>query len=491
MKKKGKLLFFIISLLIISTAFAAQSDSQRVNVNVDIIPQVLTPEVNLQPNTIFNIDTPTITGTADPESTVIIYDSNTGQEIGRTVADENGDWSFTFPNLTTGPESFYIVAIDQEGNVSESSQTYTFYYEQTGTLGYFIRYMQASAKNTIQNIAALFTPAVLTTTTTVAAFSRGPITAVATVFIAAPFIAGALGALGFLNILTYILFPINSLLELIGLRKKRPPWGIVYNSATKLPLSQTIVRLFNLATNKLVETRVTDKEGRYGFLVNTSDYVLSATKANYTFPTVIVKDKIDPPYSDIYRGQPLHVQAEKTINVNIPIDPPSKPVEIKNALVRNLLLGISKARIPVLFLGTLFAIWLIITRRELFDYISFGFYSLLWSGEIRLNRIKPWGVAYDSKTKKPLADVVVQIFDQEYNKLLETKTTDKLGRYVFFVKPGNYYLLAGKEAYQFPTKHITKKKDHGYKKLSLGTTFTVTKEKETLINFDIPLDPNS
>ncbi|MET3069287.1 Ig-like domain-containing protein, partial [Atlantibacter hermannii] len=38
-------------------------------------------------------NTPTLSGEAEPGSTVVIYDN--GTEIGTVTADENGNWSFT------------------------------------------------------------------------------------------------------------------------------------------------------------------------------------------------------------------------------------------------------------------------------------------------------------------------------------------------------------------------------------------------------------
>jgi hypothetical protein len=68
---------------------------------------------------------PDITGTAEPGSTVIIYDN--GVEIGRAPTDDAGNWTFT-PTLPllNGPHDLTAKAEDKAGNVSEPSDAFDF-----------------------------------------------------------------------------------------------------------------------------------------------------------------------------------------------------------------------------------------------------------------------------------------------------------------------------------------------------------------------------
>lgn len=90
-----------------------------------------------------------------------------------------------------------------------------------------------------------------------------------------------------------------------------------------------------------------------------------------------------------------------------------------------------------------------------------------------------WGIVYDSKTKRPVENTIVRIFDAEYHKVLETKVTDEEGRFEFLVKPGKYYLTATKEGYRFPSK--VKENYH-------GEPISIEKKTKALINVRIPLD---
>lgn len=63
--------------------------------------------------------------------------------------------------------------------------------------------------------------------------------------------------------------------------KLPPVWGVVREFGTKNAIGRVVVRVFDSAYNKLVNTAVTDKNGRYAILVGPSVYYLSYEKAGY------------------------------------------------------------------------------------------------------------------------------------------------------------------------------------------------------------------
>ena len=70
-------------------------------------------------------NTPTFRGTAEPNTTVIIYDG--GVEIGRAPVDGQGDWNFTpAPPLADGDHSFSTEVVDAAGNRSPQSTPIDF-----------------------------------------------------------------------------------------------------------------------------------------------------------------------------------------------------------------------------------------------------------------------------------------------------------------------------------------------------------------------------
>ena len=69
--------------------------------------------------------TPPITGTAEPGSEVIIFVD--GEEVGSTVADEDGTFTFDLPDgLSLGDHEIGAEAVDEAGNPSVPSSLVTF-----------------------------------------------------------------------------------------------------------------------------------------------------------------------------------------------------------------------------------------------------------------------------------------------------------------------------------------------------------------------------
>jgi hypothetical protein len=73
----------------------------------------------LQKGSVTDDNTPTLSGTAGPGLVVRIYDD--GQMIGSTVADSEGNWSFTTPVRGDGEHSFTADAVNSVGQVSPES----------------------------------------------------------------------------------------------------------------------------------------------------------------------------------------------------------------------------------------------------------------------------------------------------------------------------------------------------------------------------------
>lgn len=107
----------------------------------------------------------------------------------------------------------------------------------------------------------------------------------------------------------------------IGARK-RNKWGVVYNSITKQGTNLAAVRLMDAQTGRVLQTRITDENGRYFFHVKPGDYRIEAVKAGHVFPSLVAKDLTeDNEYLDVYHGTPVHVENETDLTLNIPLDP--------------------------------------------------------------------------------------------------------------------------------------------------------------------------
>lgn len=78
---------------------------------------------------LINDSTPTLTGSAEANSTVTIYDGAT--KLGTAMASASGVWNYTTGTLSGASHSFTVTATDTAGNVSNASQALTITLDTT------------------------------------------------------------------------------------------------------------------------------------------------------------------------------------------------------------------------------------------------------------------------------------------------------------------------------------------------------------------------
>ena len=103
----------------VDTTAPAAADASELEDNVGAIVGPITSGDTTDDNT------PTFSGTAEPNTTLIIYDN--GVEIDRVLVDGAGNWSFTpAPALADGAHSFSTIVVDAAGNRSPESTPIDF-----------------------------------------------------------------------------------------------------------------------------------------------------------------------------------------------------------------------------------------------------------------------------------------------------------------------------------------------------------------------------
>jgi len=118
----------------------------------------------------------------------------------------------------------------------------------------------------------------------------------------------------------FIIQLIIGLLNLLGFRKKGNISGYVYDSVTKEPIQQAVVRVYN-EVHELVWTSVTDSNGYYRTTeLKDAEYYIKVTASGYTFPSKVVFGKTDFPLEDVYHGDPFLTREERIPNFSIPMD---------------------------------------------------------------------------------------------------------------------------------------------------------------------------
>lgn len=301
-----------------------------------------------------------------------------------------------------------------------------------------------------------------------------PAIAVATVASAG---AAASTAIGFVNLLNAArLFFTQPFLFFA--RRKRKAWGVVYNAVTKVPIGLAVVRLLDPKTGRVLQSRVTDKGGRYFFIVQPGEYQLEVRKQEFAFPTTYLKDKkTDALFLDLYHGETINVtETDATIAANVPIDPakPDAPsVEVVAKIARRRVYQV------ISFVSPILALVSVIITPTPFTISLFGGQIILFGAmavTAKPKKPKGWGIVYDEKTRKPLLRTIVRVFEPIYNKLLDTQVTDAKGRYSVLVGPNIYRVTFDKE---------------GYVQGKLDPVDYRGKEEPTLIKEDVAMAPEA
>jgi len=259
-------------------------------------------------------------------------------------------------------------------------------------------------------------------------------------------------------------------------RRRRKAWGTVYDSLTKMPIDLALVRLVDKATGRIVQSRVTNRQGHYFFIVAAGQYLVQVAKAGYVYPTSFLKEvKEDHALTEIYHGEIITVNdAGSTIAANIPLDPVGKTAFNRFELLKDKFLkrlqiwvahgGVVLAAVsyyikpsPItIAIGVLQLVMVIVTYRT-----------------VRASRPKGWGIVYDKQTRNPIQSAVVRIFEPKYNKLLDSFITDNRGRYAFVVGPSNYYVTYEKA---------------GYQPLKLTPVDYEKKQEAAVVAYSVPMD---
>ena len=278
------------------------------------------------------------------------------------------------------------------------------------------------------------------------------------------------------QMILYLRFLFTQPFSLIN-RRRRKQWGMVYNAITKMPIDLAMVRLIDAATNRIVQSRVTDRAGRYQFFAEAGKYKLEVAKADYNFPPkYLLGKKEDGAIVDLYVGAEIILEKAGPISYNLPLDPIGVEKTTKQILKEStkkhlaallsmtgvIVTGVSFIVTPTPVVGAFLVVH--VASYFLFRRLSMG------------KRPKGWGFVKDLFKKAPVERAVIRIFDTQYNKLLETQVTDDKGRYGFLVGKNEYYVMA---------EHV------GHKKF-VSSTIAIKDEKEGgIVGVDIALTPES
>jgi hypothetical protein len=244
------------------------------------------------------------------------------------------------------------------------------------------------------------------------------------------------------NIIPFLQLIFLQPLAFMGGRRKREAWGQVYNSLNKLPVDLATVRLIGSETGRIVQSKVTDGQGRYAFVANPGAYRIEVMKNGFVFPSDLLKgSKNDGKKTDIYHGEIITVDENNAvITANIPLDPAGeheKPLRIVwQRTARRLQIAVS-------WIGLVITVFAIYISPRWYMWLLLGIHLVFFVVLHFLAappKIKSWGIVYDITNKKPVARTVARLFNVQFNKLVASQVTDSKGRYYFLAGDDEYYI---------------------------------------------------
>ena len=271
---------------------------------------------------------------------------------------------------------------------------------------------------------------------------------------------------------------------------KRKGWGVVYNSQTKKPIDLALVRLYDKRTKKLIETKVTDFEGRYAFIVESGvECYMQVQKSGFIFPSKILASvQSDKNYKNIYHGEMISAgrdvdnkkKEQGYIAYDIPVDVkeglvysnemPHKPIKAGIRNIKELekassvaIIREDKKIISVLrnfkihkvlaFIGPLLGLASFVFTPTWIMFVLLLLHLAMLAFFIMLAKRKdekPFGRIYNIDNSNSLSQSVVRLFDAKYGRLLSTTISKNDGRYGFLVGDNKYLLNSTKKGYILP-----------------------------------------
>jgi hypothetical protein len=253
-------------------------------------------------------------------------------------------------------------------------------------------------------------------------------------------IGGILGGLLYLPL--YLFQVLLSLFSWLGLRKRGKLSGYVYDSRTKEPISQAVVRVYTKGGN-LVWTDVTDIRGLFRMGLEDGEYRIEVSARGYKFPSESIFGKSDYPLENVYHGEEFNVAQGVVPEFSIPIDPIEMSTFSKfMTSLRGRFRAIYKVASLLFFVfGLIFSVYTYNRNPNWFNFIIILLYVPSFVLVVRavFKKSLESGVVTNDKGE-PLENIAVGLRDEEYGRIVAKRHTDGNGRYRFIVDKGNYSL---------------------------------------------------
>jgi hypothetical protein len=239
---------------------------------------------------------------------------------------------------------------------------------------------------------------------------------------------------------------INGVLNALGFVRKRKPFGYVYDSNSKEPISNAVVRIYK--GDKLVDTTVTNSQGMFLSNLSEGKYKIKVKKSGYDFPTKLIKGSEDYPLKNIYKGDIIKKGKSSDVIVNIPLDKKELKKTKKFITILKSTGSIILTFINILLFtfGILLVVYTYYKYPNLFRWYIPLLYipALYFLAKSIFGKTVVYGKVVDKKGK-PMKDRELFLVNKEFDEVVAKRVTDEKGRYRFVCNRGLYELRMGKK----------------------------------------------
>lgn len=213
-------------------------------------------------------------------------------------------------------------------------------------------------------------------------------------------------------------------------RRKRMPWGRVIDSQTETAVPGAVVTVHDRDSYGRVAGRaLSDRDGRFAFLVNPGRYSLWVKKPGYRFPSQINLKG--------YHGATFTIGPERMVVLDLIVDRLSGGKRVLIWL-RRLAAVLDQVRLPLLAVGSLVTAFLLIKSVTISIAITALIYVALWVREVHQRHLGRHTLLVVDALDRPLPFAPIRLLSKTTGNVALARVTDDRGELYVLVPPGDY-----------------------------------------------------
>lgn len=220
-------------------------------------------------------------------------------------------------------------------------------------------------------------------------------------------------------------------------RKKRTPWGVVYENNNRKPIPFATIRVYaelNGGVQTLIKQTVSDLNGKYDMEVDPGKYILKATVGGF---------------QDF--AQTVSVDNSQYVNQDIPM------VRTGSAgLLHSLRVNFHALSGMIFYVGLVFAVISVLLSPILVNFIILTLF-LIQVLAYRLVSTRKGGQIYDYVTQIGVSGAFVRVYNRDQQQQVDVSITDDKGRYSIRLPAGDYLLRVEAPGFVFPSHRLGQK----------------------------------